>query len=101
MNSFTKIALCISIFLGINACERSDYTTWLCESIDHTHKTKFILDRSKMILDNETIRYCGSLGKVSYFNDQCVGTVGTEKIQFNTEFGQLNIGDRILNCKLL
>ena len=72
MNLITKPALIICALLALSACERSDYTTWQCESTDSPLKTKFILDKSKLIINDEEFKYCGSLGKTSYFDIDCM-----------------------------
>lgn len=101
MNSLKKITLLTSLLLLLSACERSDYTTWQCESTDHTQKEQLTLDRSKMLVGKDTYNYCGSLGKLSYFDKQCLGVVGSESVKFTPESGQLIIRDKNFQCKVL
>lgn len=101
MNSFAKTTLIMSISIALSACERTDYTTWQCESTDSPLKTKFILNKSKLIIKNEEFMYCGSLGQISYFDIKCLGVAGSEKIQFNPNSGQLSIQGQRYDCKVL
>lgn len=101
MPSSLRLTLLTCLLLALSACERSDYTTWKCESTDHTEKKSFILDRANLIIDNKQFNYCGSLGKMSYFDKQCLGHPGAESIKFTPETGQLLIDEKPYLCKVL
>ena len=96
-----KFVLLSCLLLALTACERSDYTTWRCESTDHSEKKSFVLDRAKLIIDNKEYSYCGSLGKMSYFDYQCLGHAGAESIKFTPETGQLMLNEKTFYCKVL
>lgn len=101
MSLLFRITLLASLPLMLTACERSDYTTWHCQATDRSEKKTFILDRAKLIIDDQEFKYCGSLGKMSYFDHQCLGHAGAESIKFTPETGQLSLGVTNYLCKVL
>jgi hypothetical protein len=72
-----------AMLLSLIACERETYTSWNCQSSSET-KIPMVLRRAQMEFQGLELKYCGSLGDQSYFDQTC--TKQTE--QSNTVFSQ-------------
>lgn len=65
-----RLLACLSILLGLCACERETYTSWSCNAATET-KISMVLRKAKMEFKGEQLDYCGSLGNQSYFDQKC------------------------------
>lgn len=77
-----------SLFLFISGCSRHDYTTWECRGVfPETKKFSFILDGSNMQFDNRQLKFCGSLGNSSFFDEMCPEKIESSKVVFISKKG--------------
>ena len=81
------ILLVISL-LGLSACERETYTSWSCNSASET-KLPMVLKQARMEFQGMKFDYCGSLGNLSYFDQQCPGVTQESRVVFNPASGVL------------
>lgn len=94
--------LWFSITLSLVGCERLDYTTWVCEALNPAEKpVRMKLDGSYLELNNEKLRFCGSLGPSSYFDTNCPASVERSKASFLTQTGEFKLDKEQYLCKVL
>lgn len=91
-----------SITLLLAGCERLDYTTWVCEAQNSAEKPiRMKLDGSQLEVKNEVLRFCGSLGPSSYFDQSCPALVETSKASLITKTGEFKLYQERFMCKVL
>jgi hypothetical protein len=92
----------ISTALLLSGCERLDYTTWQCEHEKRSEqKMSMKLDGSNLEVLGEKLRFCGSLGLTSYFDENCPKLVETSKVSFRTQTGHFLLNKVAYRCKVL
>ena len=85
------------------ACGQADYTTWNCTpQTDSTQNVVMVLQQTTMKLGDRQLRFCGSLGLVSYFDESCkVGDVKASTAQLIQSESRLTIGAEQYRCEKL
>lgn len=108
------LGLAALVASGLVACDKNDYTTWSCiEGPDQT-KVSMVLSRSLMTftppqaLPSESpssnasdLRFCGSLGHHSYFDQRCPADTQAALVRFSPGSGELRLGSKTLQCTVL
>jgi hypothetical protein len=92
--------------LLLAGCERLDYTTWVCQAPNLSEKAsekplRMKLDGSQLEVRGEILRFCGSLGLSSYFDQNCPHLVETSKASFMTKTGEFKFNQEHYLCKVL
>jgi hypothetical protein len=79
-----RLVCLLSIILVMTACDRQVYTTWECSGVfPDKQKFSFILDGSSMkIKENRELKFCGSLGNSSFFDEVCPAQIEKSKVVF-------------------
>jgi hypothetical protein len=86
----------------LSACGQADYSTWNCyPKNDPTKKVVMVLQQSTMKMGEEKLRFCSSLGLVSYFDKDCKGATKQAYAQFILSESRLIIGDQQYQCEKL
>ncbi|QWD76789.1 hypothetical protein ICV32_03775 [Polynucleobacter sp. MWH-UH24A] len=93
----------LPLLLMLSACGQADYTTWNCiPENDPSKKVVMVLQQSTMKIDDRQLRFCGSLGLVSYFDENCkVGDVKASIAQLIQSESRLAIGSKQYRCEKL
>jgi len=99
---------------GLMACDKNDYTTWICNPNGDVAKVTMVLSRSVMTLDppqilatsssnnkQSDLRFCGSLGNDSYFDARCPADTKSAVAQFTPGSGALRLGAQSMQCTVL
>ena len=76
------------IALTLVACGRDTYTTWNCRSQTEP-KITMVLNQAEMRFKELKLAYCGSLGKQSYFAQDCLAQIQESRIVFTPSSGLL------------
>jgi hypothetical protein len=93
--------LLISTLL-LQACGQADYSTWNCfENGDPNKKVVMVLQQSNLKIGDQTLKFCGSLGLVSYFDQNCQTDTKQSSAQFITSESRLTIGLQQYRCDKL
>lgn len=98
-----RLFFLLPLLILLQACTQADYTTWNCyPDRDPSKKTVMVLQQTIMKLEERQLRFCGSLGLVSYFDESCkVGDVKSSKAQFTQSESRLVIGTEQFRCEKL
>jgi len=92
----------INLFLFFSGCSRQDYTTWECRGVyPETKKFSFILDGSSMQFENRQLKFCGSLGNSSFFDEICPGQIESSKVIFISKKGDFIENSNAYRCSPL
>jgi hypothetical protein len=93
--------LLISTLL-LQACGQADYSTWNCfENGDPNKKVVMVLQQSNLKIGDQTLKFCGSLGLVSYFDQNCQTDTKQATAQLITSESRLTIGSQQYRCDKL
>jgi hypothetical protein len=88
--------------LLLQACGQTDYSTWNCsENGDPGKKVVMVLQQSNMKIGDQTLKFCGSLGLVSYFDQICQVDTKKSSAQLITSESRLTIGSKQYRCEKL
>jgi hypothetical protein len=85
------------MLISLAACERETYTSWNCQSADEA-KISMVLRKAQMEFQGETLKYCGSLGNQSYFDQSCANQIEQSVSTFNPNTGLLIQRDKEYQC---
>jgi hypothetical protein len=99
--NFTKTSTVIVFALFLVACDRNDYVTWKCEPSPSGKTFSFILEGSKMKLNNQLLSFCGSMGPNSYFDQPCPAQATDSKVNLNPKLGILLFENEQFQCNAL
>ncbi|NCX14033.1 MAG: hypothetical protein EBW77_01530 [Burkholderiaceae bacterium] len=93
----------LPFIFALMACSQADYTTWNCvPENDSSKKVVMVLQQSTMKIGDRQLRFCGSLGLVSYFDENCkVGDVKASIAQLIQSESRLAIGSEQYRCEKL
>ena len=93
----------LPLIFALMACSQTDYTTWNCvPENDSSKKVVMVLQQSTMKISDRQLRFCGSLGLVSYFDENCkVGDVKASIAQLIQSESRLAIGSEQYRCEKL
>jgi hypothetical protein len=98
---FSKtLTTCILTFFLI-ACDRQDYVTWKCTSNPANSSLSFILDGSKMKINQKELSFCGSYGSNSFFDAPCPAQATEGRVKLNPKLGILLFEDSTYQCQPL
>lgn len=108
------LGLAALVASGLVACDKNDYTTWVCNPSASLAKVTMVLSRSVMTLDppqiqttspsnnkQSDLRFCGSLGHDSYFDLRCPDNTKSALVQFTPSSGALRLGTQTMQCTVL
>jgi len=88
--------------IALTGCDRKDYVTWKCHTSSSSGKSfSMILDGSILKIDQTQYRYCGSLGPISYFNQECPPMIDQSEFIFEQKLGILMIKGVRYQCNAL
>ena len=88
--------------IALTGCDRKDYVTWKCHTSFSSGKSfSMILDGSILKIDQTQYRYCGSLGPISYFNQECPPMIDQSEFIFEQKLGILMIKGVRYQCNAL
>jgi hypothetical protein len=88
--------------IALTGCDRKDYVTWKCQTSSSSEKSlTMILDGSHLKIDQTQYRYCGSLGPISYFNQECPPIIDRSEFVFEQKPGILTIKGVRYQCNAL
>ena len=88
--------------IALTGCDRKDYVTWKCHTSSSSGKSfSMILDGSILKIDQSQYRYCGSLGPISYFNQECPPMIDQSEFIFEQKLGILMIKGVSYQCNAL
>ncbi len=98
-----RIFYFLPLVLLLSACGQADYITWNCiPENDSSKKVVMVLQQSTMKFGDRQLRFCGSLGLVSYFDESCkVGDVKASIAQLIQSESRLAIGRERYRCEKL
>lgn len=98
-----RIFYFLPLLLSLLACGQADYTTWNCiPENDSSKKVVMVLQQSTMRIGERQLRFCGSLGLVSFFDENCkVGDVKASIAQLIQSESRLAIGSEQYRCEKL
>lgn len=97
---YFRLLVCLSILLGLCACERETYTSWNCSSHSET-KISMVLRKAQMEFKGDKLDYCGSLGNQSYFDQKCSTQTDQSNAIFTPSSGILLIKGQEYQCVAL
>ena len=95
-----RFLACLSILLGLCACEREIYTSWTCNSTTET-KISMVLRKAQMEFKGDKLDYCGSLGNQSYFDLKCPAQTTQSNVKFTPSSGLLQSSGQEFQCTAL
>ena len=98
--SYIRFLACTAILLGLCACERDTYTSWSCNSASES-KIPMVLRKAKMEFKETKLDYCGSLGNLSYFDQQCPTQTNQSSTIFTPSSGLLTSNSQEFQCSAL
>ncbi len=88
--NYIKITTFLIIFVALAGCDRRDYVTWKCQPSSINEKSfTMILDGSNLKIDQNQYRFCGSLGPISYFSQECPSNIIQSEFIFEQKLGIL------------
>lgn len=96
----TRLIACIALLLGICACERDSYSTWICHSFEES-KIAMVLRKAQMEFQGKQFNYCGSLGNQSYFDEKCPAQIEQSSYVFTPSSGLLKSNEQEFQCTAL
>ena len=109
-----RLGLLASLLSGLAACDKNDYTTWVCNPNGDVAKVTMVLSRSLMTLNppqglavnpsnknKSDLRFCGSLGHDSYFDVRCPADTQAAVVRFTPGSGALRLGTQTMQCTVL
>jgi hypothetical protein len=88
---------CAAILLSLIGCERETYTSWNCRSTDQV-KIPMVLRKAQMEFQGQALKYCGSLGNQSYFDQSCTNQTEQSNTAFTPNTGLLIQRDKEYQC---
>jgi hypothetical protein len=105
MNNHTSsvsihLLISASILLGLCACERETYTSWICNSPTEG-KISMVLRKAQMEFKVDKLDYCGSLGNQSYFDLKCPAQTTQSSVTFTPSSGLLLSNGQEYQCTAL
>jgi len=92
--------LLIVILALLSGCDRETYTTWTCHSASET-KIPMVLRKAQMEFKGGKLDYCGSLGNLSYFAQQCPAQIEQAGTLFTPSTGLLVMNGQEYQCSAL
>jgi hypothetical protein len=100
--NYIKIITILILLNLVAACDRRDYVTWKCQSLEQNDSSfTMILDGANLNMNSKKFLYCGSLGDYSYFDENCPNDINESKINFEQKLGILVISQKKYQCKAL
>ncbi len=100
--NYIKITCFLICIIALFGCVRKDYVTWQCQMSSSSEKSfLMILDGSNLKIDQTQYRYCGSLGPISYFNQECPPMIDQSEFVFEQKLGILIIKGVRYQCNAL
>ena len=91
-----------NLILLMIGCDRHDYTTWECRGVyPETKKFSFVLDGSMMKFENRQLKFCGSMGNSSFFDDLCPAQIESSKVVFISKKGDFIENLHAYRCSAL
>ncbi|BDW10720.1 hypothetical protein PSHI8_08020 [Polynucleobacter sp. SHI8] len=100
--NYIKITCLVIALITLWGCDRRDYVTWKCQPSSPTEKHfTMILEGSNLKIDQNQYSYCGSLGPVSYFNQECPPIIDRSEFVFEQKLGILMIKGVRYQCNPL
>jgi hypothetical protein len=100
--NYIKITCFLISLIALSGCDRKDYVTWKCQMSSSSEKSfSMILDGSNLKIDQTQYRYCGSLGPISYFNQECPPMIDQSELVFEQKLGILMIKGVRYQCNAL
>ncbi len=98
-----RIFYLLPLLLTLSACGQADYSTWNCVPEDDSRKkVTMVLQQSTMKIGDRQLRFGGSFGLVSYFDENCkVGDVKASIAQLIQSESRLAIGSEHYRCEKL
>ena len=91
---------CIAIFLSLIGCERETYTSWNCQS-EGKNKIPMVLRKAQMEFQGIALKYCGSLGNQSFFDQACTNQTDKSSTMFFPKTGLLMQQGKEYQCTAL
>jgi hypothetical protein len=76
------------MLIGLIGCERESYTSWNCQSLGQA-KIPMVLRKARMEFQGLELKYCGSLGNQSYFDQACTNQTEKSSTVFSPKTGLL------------
>ena len=99
---YIKITCFVIALTTLTGCDRRDYVTWKCQPSSSTEKHfTMILEGSNLKIDQNQYRYCGSLGPISYFHQECPPIINQSKFVFEQKLGILMMEGVRYQCHAL
>ena len=95
-----RLTILILGLLGLMACERESYTSWICDSPTEM-KVLMVLRQARMEIKDLKLDYCGSLGNQSYFDQKCPALIQESAYIFTPSSGALMSKDQNYQCSAL
>ena len=89
-----------AMLLSLIACERETYTSWNCQSSSET-KIPMVLRKAQMEFQGLELKYCGSLGDQSYFDQTCAKQTEQSNTVFSPKTGVLLQQGKAYQCVAL
>lgn len=100
--NYIKITYFLIALIGLTGCDRRDYVTWKCQTSSTNEKNfTMILDGSNLKIGQNQYRYCGSLGPITYFNQECPPIINQSEFIFEQKLGILMIKGVRYQCNAL
>lgn len=100
MTAPRRLLIILSLLLGLTACERNNYTTWICKNVAG-EKSTMIIKKAQMQFQDREFDYCGSLGPNSYFDLKCLLLIQDASKRFTPSTGQLISDGNEYQCNAL
>ena len=88
------------MLISLAACERETYTTWNCQT-EGVAKILMVLRKAQMEFQGLELKYCGSLGNQSFFDQSCANQTEQSNTTFSPKTGLLVQQDKEYQCTAL
>ena len=88
------------MLINLTACERETYTTWNCQNADEA-KIPMVLRKAQMEFQGLELKYCGSLGNQSFFDQSCANQTEQSSTTFSPKSGLLIQQGKEYQCAAL
>jgi hypothetical protein len=88
------------MLLSLIGCGRETYTSWNCQSEGEV-KTPMVLRQALMEFQRIELKYCGSLGNQSYFDQTCTNQIEKSSTVFSPKAGLLVYQGKEYQCAAL
>jgi hypothetical protein len=98
--SFLRCLSYTAMLISLIACERETYTSWNCQSADQA-KLPMVLRKAQMEFQGSILKYCGSLGNQSYFDQICANQTDQSSTVFSPKTGTLTQQGKEYQCVAL